>query len=131
LALNGLHSISVPYPPVDRTRHAAKGFDVMTFGVDQCRCCGAPIKPAYPEQLKEYLDAVRKPTMPEAEWRRRGFLAVPTRMQLHMPHIGCCQPCAQKQVMRATAPAQRMAKVAVAAVVGFSIIWVVALYITH
>jgi hypothetical protein len=103
----------------------------MTFGVDQCRCCGAPIKPAYPGQLQEYLDTLRKPTMPEAEWRRRGFLAVPTRAQLHMPHVGCCQPCGQKQVTRATGPLRRIAKVGVGAFVAFSIIWVVALYITH
>jgi hypothetical protein len=103
----------------------------MTYGVDQCRCCGAPIKVSDPQALEEYLRAVRKPTMPEAEWRRLGYLAVPTRGQIHMPQRGCCHPCAEKQIRKRTVPFRRMAKVAIGAAVAFSIIWVVALYITH
>jgi hypothetical protein len=103
----------------------------MTFGVDQCRCCGTPIRPAYPAQLQEYLDTLRKPTMPEAQWRKLGFLAVPTRTQLHMPQTGCCQPCAVKLVRRYTRPLHRMARVAIGAGIAFTAIWIVALYITH
>jgi hypothetical protein len=103
----------------------------MTFGVDQCRCCGTPIRVSHPQALDEYLKAVRKPTMPEAEWRRQGFLAVPTRGQIHMPQRGCCQPCGEKQILRRTGAFRRVSKVAVGALVGFTIIWVVALYITH
>jgi hypothetical protein len=104
----------------------------MTFGVDQCRCCGTPIKPKRPEQMQEYLDSLRqKPTMPEAEWRRRGYLAMPTRVQVHMPQVGCCQPCALKEVRKQTKPTVRFLKVAGGVAVAFTLIWTVALYITH
>jgi predicted nucleic acid-binding Zn ribbon protein len=103
----------------------------MTYGVDQCRCCGVPIKSSRSTALEEYTNVMRKPTMPEAEWRRLGLLAPPTRYQLAMPQTGCCQPCGEKLIRRRTRPFRRMAKVALAAVVAFTIIWMVALYITH
>jgi hypothetical protein len=105
----------------------------MTFGVDQCRCCGTPIKPKSPEQMQEYLDSFRyrKPTMTEAEWRGKGYLAMPTRRQMHMPQAGCCQPCAQREVRKQTKPTVRFLKVVGGVAVAFTLIWTVALYITH
>lgn len=70
----------------------------MTYGVDQCRICGVPMPSKGPEAMAEWEQAQRKPTMPEAEWRARGFLAAPTKKQIGIPWLGCCQSCAMKQL---------------------------------
>jgi hypothetical protein len=73
----------------------------MTYGVDQCRVCGIAITPRGPEAWHEQERANRKPGIPEAEWRRRGFLTSPTRNQLRaMPADGCCRPCGIKLLKR-------------------------------
>ena len=66
----------------------------MAYGIDQCRICGAPIRPKGPEAAEEQEKANRKCLMPEKEWRRRGFLAPPTRKQIYTdPSNGCCPKC--------------------------------------
>jgi hypothetical protein len=71
----------------------------MVYGVDQCRICGAPIIPRGPEVWAEQEAANRRPILPEKEWRRRGFLTSPTRIQLQAdPANGCCRPCGIKMI---------------------------------
>jgi predicted nucleic acid-binding Zn ribbon protein len=69
----------------------------MTYGVDQCRICGTPIIPRGPDIAEEQEKANRKPIIPEKEWRKRGFLTSPTRVQLYLdPANGCCGVCGLK-----------------------------------
>jgi hypothetical protein len=69
------------------------------YGVDQCRMCGAPISPTNKRARDQQEAANRKPLIPEAEWRARGFLTSPTRAQLGAaPADGCCWPCGLKQM---------------------------------
>ena len=101
----------------------------MTYGVDQCRCCGTQITVVRAESLKEYTDALRrKPTMPEAQWRQQGFLAMPTPMQLHHVAYGCCQPCAEVLIKRKMGAPRRIAMVGVGAAIAFTLIWRVVLF---
>jgi hypothetical protein len=79
----------------------------MTYGVDQCRVCGVPIEPYSRETRGQYEAALRRPTMPEAEWRRYGFLAMPTKEQIKHPAIGCCATCGQLLLKRRWRPAMR------------------------
>jgi len=72
----------------------------MTYGVDECRVCGVPIQPYGRDSYKQYLESLKKPTMPEREWRAKGYLAMPTRLQMHNPHIGCCLECADRELKR-------------------------------
>jgi hypothetical protein len=66
----------------------------MTYGVDQCRVCGTRISPKGPEAAEEQEKANRRPIMPEKEWRRKGFLAPPTKAQIYVdPSNGCCAKC--------------------------------------
>jgi len=72
----------------------------MTYGVDQCRVCGAPIpeRPLTTRDQKNYLRVMksRKPLMTEKEWRARGFKAQPTRWQMVEPADGTCYTCGTK-----------------------------------
>jgi hypothetical protein len=104
----------------------------MTYGVDQCRCCGILIKPKSPDQMQEYLASLKmkKPTMTEPEWRRAGYLAMPTKKQMWRPDIGCCIVCAEIEIRRQTKPGKRIAKVAAGAFVVFSLVALLSLYIT-
>jgi hypothetical protein len=68
------------------------------FGVDQCRVCGTPITVSSRAAREEQEKANRRPLMPEAEWRRRGYLCPPTKKQLNIaPAGGCCMKCGEKQ----------------------------------
>jgi hypothetical protein len=104
----------------------------MTYGVDQCRVCGVPITPLGPTAWMEQDKANRKPPIPEAEWRRMGFLTVPTLAQLRgAPASGCCRACALKLMHRKYRYYVRvMLIVAVAAVVLTTIV-VVYTYLAH
>lgn len=72
----------------------------MSYGLDQCRMCGKPILVKGPEAIIEWEQAQRKPPIPEAEWRKRGFLAAPTGKQLSMPWMGCCDDCGMIQMRK-------------------------------
>ena len=79
------------------------------YGVDQCRVCGIPILVPSKRAREEQELANRKPTMPEAEWRRRGYLASPTRRQLgKRPSHGCCQACGNREMRKYIKPTQRV-----------------------
>ena len=102
----------------------------MTYGVDQCRVCGTHIATMRPQALQEYQDSLRRPTMPEAEWRKQGFLACPTKLQLRQVSYGCCQPCAERLIKRAMGAPKRIAMVGVVVAVVFTIVWSVILFIS-
>jgi hypothetical protein len=71
------------------------------FGVDQCRVCGTAIRVTGRSAREDQEEANRRPLMPEAEWRRRGYLCPPTRRQLRIaPAAGCCMACGQKEARR-------------------------------
>ena len=73
----------------------------MVYGVDQCRVCGTAIKPKGPDAAIAQELANRKPTMPEKEWRRRGYLTSPTKYQLKTdPANGCCAKCGLLQTRK-------------------------------
>jgi len=63
----------------------------MTYGVDECRRCGTPMR-ARRDNPK--ADDQRPSRMTEAQWREQGWLAQPTRAQQLHPGIGCCSDCA-------------------------------------
>ena len=67
----------------------------MTYGVDECRVCGKPIKPNGPEPMQRYMESLRlrKPTMSVKEWRAAGFKAMPTPYQMGHRRDGCCFGC--------------------------------------
>jgi hypothetical protein len=88
----------------------------MTYGVDQCRCCGVGIEGRGPEAMREYEESLRRPpTMPEAKWRRLGYLAAPTRQQMNFPQYGCCPNCAERELRRFWKPFTRLMWVLLAA----------------
>ncbi len=68
--------------------------------------------------------------MTEAEWRRQGFLAMPTPIQMRQVWYGCCQPCGERLVNKSMGASKRIAMVAVGAAIAFALIWRVTLYIT-
>ncbi len=100
----------------------------MTYGVDQCRVCGVPIKPHRPDEITDWLKAQKRPLIPEHEWRRRGFLAAPTREQLFLPSAGCCQPCGERLLRKRSGLGKRLAVGALSAAAAVAIIWVVQTY---
>ncbi len=66
----------------------------MTYGVDQCRVCGKPIRPSDSQAMDRYLNSLRhKPTMTEKEWRAAGLKAAPTRKQTLNTLDGVCFAC--------------------------------------
>jgi predicted nucleic acid-binding Zn ribbon protein len=95
----------------------------MTYGVDQCRVCGVPIKPHRADEITDWLKAQKRPPIPEKEWRRRGFLAAPTKEQLSLPAAGCCQPCGEKLMINATGARQRLVMILVTAVLAITLTW--------
>lgn len=70
----------------------------MTYGVDQCRVCGAPI-PVRPWGLRQQIRYGKKinsrevTLMTEPEWRAAGFRSQPTKIQMLFPSEGCCVDC--------------------------------------
>jgi hypothetical protein len=104
----------------------------MTYGVDQCRVCGTAIRPRGPKSWEEQDHANRKPTIPEAEWRRRGYLTSPTRSQLRMmPADGCCRPCGIKQMEKRFHYFTRAVVLAVVIVSVLAGIFTVITYLPH
>jgi len=91
----------------------------MTYGLDQCRRCGTKIEPYNRRSMEFYLDSLKKPTMPEKEWRAMGLLAMPTKAQILNPADGCCWDCGQILMKRRAKPALRGA-IWVSMLVGFS-----------
>jgi hypothetical protein len=78
------------------------------YGVDECRVCGKPIRNPSPKAKAEQEKAYQKPLMPEKEWRRRGYLAPPTRHQLKEPQAGCCPECGREQARKFYNPNRRV-----------------------
>ncbi len=104
----------------------------MVYGVDQCRICGAPIVPKGPETWTEQEAATRRPIIPEKEWRRRGFLTSPTRVQLIAdPANGCCRPCGIKLMKSTYKYHQRALLIIAFAVVMAGFILLVVTYLAH
>jgi hypothetical protein len=97
----------------------------MTYGVDQCRMCGVPIKPHRPNEMEDWLKAQKRPPIPEKEWRRRGFLAAPTREQMANPAAGCCQACGEKMTLRIGGAGKRAVLLAIGVATAIAIIWTV------
>jgi predicted nucleic acid-binding Zn ribbon protein len=97
----------------------------MTYGVDQCRVCGVPIKPHRPDEITDWMKAQKRPLIREKEWRRRGFLAAPTKEQMRLPAAGCCQSCGERLMLNAEAAPQRLVILLVAAVITITLIWTV------
>jgi hypothetical protein len=98
----------------------------MTYGVDQCRVCGAAMPTGGTGALERYLkDRKRRPTMSEAEWRAKGFKAAPTRHQLHKPTDGCCFKCRMEMGRKSVHPYRIMAAIAACAIVISGVIFVV------
>jgi hypothetical protein len=99
----------------------------MTYGLDECRVCGKPIKIYGPENLARYEnDRARPPVWPEAKWREAGFKACPTRWQLAHPADGCCSDCAIRLQMKQVAPLRKAAGLAACAVAMAAFVYVVA-----
>ncbi len=67
----------------------------MTYGVDECRVCGARITPSGPGSMDRYLASLNlsKPTMTVKAWRAAGFKAMPTPWQMGHVRDGCCYKC--------------------------------------
>ncbi len=67
----------------------------MTYGVDECRICGALMTSKGPDAMQRYLDSLtlKKPTMSQKEWRAAGFKAMPTPYQMGHVQDGCCYKC--------------------------------------
>lgn len=97
----------------------------MTYGVDQCRVCGVKIEVRTPRDMEEWIEAQRHPIMPEKEWRRRGWLAAPTRMQKRMPAYGCCPKCGLREMNRKMKAGQRLLMAGAVAGVALTIVWMV------
>ncbi|HTZ71774.1 MAG TPA: hypothetical protein VMB71_14045 [Acetobacteraceae bacterium] len=74
--------------------------------MDECRVCGKKIlardlRKAIMRQEK----ANRNCPLPESEWRRRGYLCPPTRVQLGLnPADGCCGECGRREMRRQYKP---------------------------
>jgi hypothetical protein len=62
----------------------------MTYGLDECRRCGAKMRP---RKDGEAVDDQRPSRMPEAQWRAAGFKIRPTVAQAQHPGLGCCTDC--------------------------------------
>jgi hypothetical protein len=102
------------------------------YGVDQCRICGAPIKPTNKHARDLQEDANRKPLIPEAEWRARGFLTSPTKAQLGAaPADGCCWPCGMKQMKLKYKYSTRRYAVMTAMVAAAAFVIYVTTYLPH
>jgi hypothetical protein len=103
----------------------------MTYGVDQCRVCGVTIKPHSPRDIDDWLEAQKRPPIPEKEWRRRGFLAAPTRHQMQNPAGGCCQACGERLMRNKYHPVFRLSMFVLAFAISFAIVWKVVTYSAH
>lgn len=98
----------------------------MTYGVDQCRVCGKPIKVQSPTDMADWLEAQRNPPIPEKVWRARGYLAAPTRYQLTMqPAHGCCADCGLREWKKRTKPMRKLLIIVAVTVVAFGILFYV------
>jgi hypothetical protein len=102
------------------------------YGVTQCRVCGIPIKLTTPRLRVEQEKANKNPPMPEAEWRRMGYLCPPTKRQMmRFRAEGCCDECGRREIVKYTTPGRRAARMFVL-VFGFAIFATfVSIYIRH
>jgi hypothetical protein len=85
----------------------------MTYGVDQCRRCGKPIKvtdgKAHAKANPKALAAAQKRSpWPEAKWRAEGLKAPPTAWEILHPNTGCCIDCSFILVRRKWQPLIRL-----------------------
>ena len=102
----------------------------IRYGYDHCRICGKSIRRRRPEGLEDWLEAQRKPPIPEAEWRRRGFLAAPTKFQLvQQPADGCCPDCGIKMTHKFARYTTRAVGVTIFGIVVAVIVSVIVLYV--
>jgi hypothetical protein len=99
----------------------------MTYGVDQCRICGKPIRPSGPESMSKYVESLqKKPTMSEKEWRAAGFKAAPTPFQMRKRRDGCCFECQFTQGMGTVSPLSYKVPIAIGIVALFVFFFCVA-----
>jgi len=86
----------------------------MTYGVDECRYCGAAIKQRGPDAMEDYIKSLgKKSPMPEAKWRALGMRAPPTLTQMNFPTRGCCQTCALRVATRRATPIKPLIALAI------------------
>jgi len=99
----------------------------MTYGLDECRRCGKPIRQ---KRDVEGAGDMRPSRMPEAEWRAAGFKAQPTLAQLHHPQLGCCTDCNAILMRKRWKPGLRIA-ITFGLIIGLGIliIWVAETFI--
>jgi hypothetical protein len=95
----------------------------MTYGVDECRRCGKPMRS---RRDNPKADDTRPSRMPEAQWRAEGWLAEPTRAQQQYPGIGCCADCKALVLRKRWKPGLRIGTMFGAIVVLGAVIWWVA-----
>jgi hypothetical protein len=77
------------------------GLRRMAYGINQCRVCGKDIAFVGIHAQRNQEEANKKSVLPEKEWRRRGYLAPPTRVQLSSaPATGCCHECGMREMDR-------------------------------
>jgi hypothetical protein len=99
------------------------------YGVDQCRVCGKPITVLSKKARLEQEQANRKPTLSEAEWRRRGYLTSPTFRQLGKhPSSGCCFLCGIQEMRKYSKPTHR---VLYGLGIVFIVLWAVVALLTY
>jgi len=99
----------------------------MTYGVDECRRCGKPMRSRRDNREQ---DDLRPSRIPEAEWRSEGWLAQPTRGQQLHPGRGCCAECKALILRRRWKPGLRIA-MTFGAIVVFGAVgwWLLTLYL--
>jgi hypothetical protein len=104
----------------------------MAYGIDQCRICGIDIPFVGPKGAQKQEEANRRPMLPEKEWRRRGYLASPTRAQLGgAPAEGCCHQCGLKQMEKSFKYRTRtLSLLAFAVALAAFVVWVIT-YLPH
>jgi hypothetical protein len=95
----------------------------MTYGVDECRYCGAAIKQRGPEAMEDYMkNRGKKSPMPEAKWRALGMRAPPTLAQIGVPTRGCCEACSLRVATRGATPTKSLLAIAIVVLMIASII---------
>ncbi len=92
----------------------------MTFGVDQCRRCGKPMRV---RRDNPKADDPRPSSLSEAQWRGAGWLARPTKAQERRPSLGCCVDCAEIIIRKNWKPGLRITLMVGAIIVVCALIW--------
>ncbi len=99
----------------------------MTYGVDECRRCGKPMRA---RRDNPTADDTRPSRMKQAQWQAEGWLAEPTRAQQQHPGIGCCSDCAALILRKRWKPGVRIGfSFGAIVVLGGVIYWLAEIYV--